>query len=271
MLVLLAVAVLLLSAPSIAQQGSSSITGSIRDAETGAPVAYVQIYLEEAARATQTDENGRFILVNLTGGSDRLHAFRIGYEERHVNVELSGGADEVLNIVMRHEAIHVEEIVVHESRETSDQLGTSAFAMGGGNLRENLGSTIAETLENEPGISMRSMGPAPARPVLRGLGGERLLLLEDGERTGDLSQSSSDHAVAIDPLMTDEIEVILRYFVPVSPKGLRLGVKLARAGHTLLLSERLRRPANANKGPGQLEAEAFGNNEGEWAKQGSNL
>ena len=72
----------------------------------------------------------------------------------------------------------------------------------------NLSRTIAETIDFEPGIAQRSMGPAPARPVLRGLGGDRLLVLEDGERTGDLSASSSDHAVAIEPLTTERIEVV---------------------------------------------------------------
>ena len=71
-----------------------------------------------------------------------------------------------------------------------------------------LGRTIAETLVNEPGIDQRTMGPAPARPVLRGLSGDRLLVLEDGERTGDLSATSADHAVVIEPMTAERVEVI---------------------------------------------------------------
>ena len=82
------------------------------------------------------------------------------------------------------------------------------MVFSGSTLRQNLSRTIAETIDSEPGIALRSMGPAPARPVLRGLGGDRLLVLEDGERTGDLSASSSDHAVAIEPLTTERIEVV---------------------------------------------------------------
>ena len=78
----------------------------------------------------------------------------------------------------------------------------------GSKLRQNLSRTIAETIDYEPGIAQRSMGPAPARPVLRGLGGDRLLVIEDGERTGDLSGTSSDHAVAIEPMTTERIEVV---------------------------------------------------------------
>ncbi len=193
---------------AVAQPQRASIHGAVRDAVTGKPVSYAQIWLEEAARSTQTDANGEFSLIELNAGAYTMHVFRVGYTERNQQVDLDQGESLELVIEMAPKAVQVDEIVVHESREEADQLGTSAFEITGGRLRENLGATIAETLENEPGISMRSMGPAPARPVLRGLGGERLLVLEDGERTGDLSQTSSDHAVAIEPLMSDRIEVV---------------------------------------------------------------
>ena len=48
---------------------------------------------------------------------------------------------------------------------------------------------------------------ATARPVIRGMGGDRLLILEDGERSGDKSASSADHAVAIDPTTATNIEI----------------------------------------------------------------
>src|SRR5690625_7721716 len=51
------------------------------------------------------------------------------------------------------------------------------------------------------------MGTAPGRPVIRGLGDERVLILRDGERTGDVSSQSSDHAVSLDPMGTEEIEI----------------------------------------------------------------
>lgn len=74
-------------------------------------------------------------------------------------------------------------------------------------LRRQAGS-LAETLRDVPGLSIRSMGPAPARPVLFGLGGDHVTVTEDGQRTGDLSATSPDHAVAIEPLSMDRVEVI---------------------------------------------------------------
>ncbi|MDZ7719261.1 MAG: TonB-dependent receptor [Balneolaceae bacterium] len=79
--------------------------------------------------------------------------------------------------------------------------------MLGEELRRNLGTTLSETLQNKAGFNERSSGPAPGRPVIRGLGDERVLILQDGERTGDVSAQSADHAVSIDPMGAEEIEI----------------------------------------------------------------
>jgi len=68
--------------------------------------------------------------------------------------------------------------------------------------------SIGDTLESEPGVASRSFGPATTRPVIRGLGGDRVLILEDGQRTGDLSMQSADHAVTVNPAAAQRIEVV---------------------------------------------------------------
>jgi iron complex outermembrane receptor protein len=99
-------------------------------------------------------------------------------------------------------------LVQDKPYEDSRFEGQRPVFLGGKTLRENLGRTVAETLDEEPGVAQRTMGPAPARPVLRGLGGNRLLVTENGQSTGDLSSTSTDHAVAIDPINANQIEII---------------------------------------------------------------
>jgi iron complex outermembrane receptor protein len=69
-------------------------------------------------------------------------------------------------------------------------------------------STIGETLARLPGVSSTYFGPNAARPVLRGLQGERVRVLTDGIGSFDVSNTSVDHAVAISPFAADRIEVI---------------------------------------------------------------
>ena len=78
----------------------------------------------------------------------------------------------------------------------------------GQELSKQLEMSLGATLENQPGVASRSFGPAPARPVVRGLDGDRVLILQDGQRMGDLSSQSGDHGVSINPAAAQRIEVV---------------------------------------------------------------
>ena len=84
--------------------------------------------------------------------------------------------------------------------------GTSVLS--GAELTRDLRPTIGETLARQPGVSATSFGPNASRPVLRGFQGERVRILTDGIGSFDVSNTSVDHAVAINPLTADRIEVL---------------------------------------------------------------
>ena len=179
------------------------------DAESGQPVGWTTVVIEGLERARMSDAEGYFIFANVPPGAYVLQSLHVGYHEARFEVEVVAGDTTHVDLVIGHGALHVEEILVEGERTSPvSPLQTPEVVFSGSKLRQNLSRTIAETIDYEPGIAQRSMGPAPARPVLRGLGGDRLLMVEDGERTGDLSGSSSDHAVAIEPMTTKRIEVV---------------------------------------------------------------
>ena len=101
-----------------------------------------------------------------------------------------------------------QEIVVRGTRRRQDDILGDVSVLGGADLAANLHSTIGETLAKQPGVSTSGSGPNVARPVLRGLSGDRILILVDGIGSLDVSAVSSDHAVAINPLTADSIEVL---------------------------------------------------------------
>jgi len=107
------------------------------------------------------------------------------------------------------EAEHHDEVIVvtGSTRPVGDTLG-GVSVLSGDLLAEELKPSIGETLASQPGVSASGIGPAAARPVLRGLSGERVRLLTDGLGSIDLSSSSADHAVAINPLTAERIEVL---------------------------------------------------------------
>ncbi|TCP35075.1 TonB-dependent receptor [Sphingomonas sp. BK235] len=93
------------------------------------------------------------------------------------------------------------------ARSERDALqGTSVLT--GEALARDLRPTIGETLSRLPGVSATSFGPAASRPILRGFQGERIRVLTDGIGSIDVSNTSVDHAVVIDPLLAERIEVL---------------------------------------------------------------
>ncbi len=92
-------------------------------------------------------------------------------------------------------------------RDRADVLsGTSVVT--GAELTRDLRPSIGDTLAHQPGVSATSFGPNASRPILRGFQGERVRVLTDGIGSIDVSNTSVDHAVVINQLTADRIEVL---------------------------------------------------------------
>jgi iron complex outermembrane recepter protein len=91
---------------------------------------------------------------------------------------------------------------------TADTLVQPSEVLAGEELDRRRGATLGATLEQELGVSTTDFGRGAGRPVIRGQGGPRVLLLENGIGTMDASDVSSDHEVSIDPAHAEQIEIL---------------------------------------------------------------
>lgn len=109
------------------------------------------------------------------------------------------------------EAAHPDQdsaiVVTGVRRSAYDVLG-SVTVVDAEELTRNMKTSIGDTLAKLPGVTASSFGPTASRPILRGLSGERVRVLTDGIGSLDLSASDPDHAVSINPLTADRIEVL---------------------------------------------------------------
>jgi iron complex outermembrane recepter protein len=80
--------------------------------------------------------------------------------------------------------------------------------LGGDALTRARSGTLGDTLSGLPGVSATGFGPQSSRPVIRGLDGDRIRLLDNGGAAVDASSLSFDHAAAIDPLVVERFEVL---------------------------------------------------------------
>lgn len=99
-------------------------------------------------------------------------------------------------------------LVSSEKLNKFDEIKSEAYTIKPSEYQKSLGNSLAVSLKNQVGISLSSMGPATARPVFRGLGGNRIGFLTNGVSVSDLSSTSPDHALTINPLAIQKVELI---------------------------------------------------------------
>lgn len=106
-------------------------------------------------------------------------------------------------------AVHDTEGLVVTAPFVADlDLLAGSSVVTGDELVRNVRGQIGDTLTSQPGVSATSFSPGASRPVLRGFQGERVRVLTDGLATLDASNTSTDHAVTIEPLTAERIEVL---------------------------------------------------------------
>ncbi len=202
--------IILLSGKIFANINLSSISGKVVDGKTHMPLENVIVLITDQNIVSKTDSLGYFQFSSVKEGRFTLKISLIGYKSTEENV--FAGKDDLTNLLIHlfPEALYSQTVIITGEHPTSafDNLEKASHVLKDRDLQRDIGLTLAATLKNETGLAMRSMGPAPARPVIRGLGGDRVVISEDGFITKDLSSTSPDHAVSVDPFTAERIEVI---------------------------------------------------------------
>ena len=190
-----------------AQTPTRSVEGEVTEKRSHARLGGVTVHIKGLEESVRTDANGRFKFDAVPEGQQTLQFLKVGYQRFEQVVDVSASTP-YFKIELEALPFQLKTISVYGSNRSLSQFEeTTDLALDEAELQRRLGMTLANTLANETGISQRTMGRAIARPVIRGLGGDRLLILENGGRTGDKSASSADHAVSIDPTTAEGVEV----------------------------------------------------------------
>lgn len=104
---------------------------------------------------------------------------------------------------------HLEHVLVTTSIHKNEaQTALPLTVLSGEDLRRQAAATIGETLNHSPGLSSASFGPAVGQPVIRGQQGPRVQVLQNSLSSLDVSSNSADHAVSVEPILADSIEIL---------------------------------------------------------------
>lgn len=123
---------------------------------------------------------------------------------------LAGAQANSSSVASAADDIHLDNVVVTASplARAPDEISAPASVLAGAALAQRQQPTLGETLAGLPGVDSTWFGPGASRPVIRGLGGDRIRVLTGGVGTIDASVVSPDHAVSLDPLLIDRVEIV---------------------------------------------------------------
>lgn len=192
----------------LAGNAGNIMTGTVVSAETGQPLPFINIIIEGTNYGTFTNDHGHFILEKIPAGNHRLVITAMGYKTQLLDVQIHPTQPLHLSLVIEEVQLDLNYVMVTASPTASGFRYQSDMGFYGESLQRRSEASFGEMLDGEPGLAMRSMGSAPARPVIRGMDGDRILILEHGERMGDVSASGAGHSLSMDPLSANRVEVV---------------------------------------------------------------
>lgn len=193
--------------PLSAQGAGGAITGKVVSTG-GAAVTDATVEVVGTHRRAGTDSAGAFRIDGLAPGSYLLQVDSPRFGSGAADVTVAG-AQVPVEITLDF-AVHREEIVVTGSPDARrlEESYQPADVLDSADLQAKLQPTLGETLAQQPGVSSTAFGQGASRPVVRGFEGDRIRILDNGVGSGDVSDTSPDHAVSMDPFSADRIEVL---------------------------------------------------------------
>ena len=197
-----------IAVPSAAQAVTGTIAGQIRRAGTLKPIARATIIVEGTSLQATSDIDGRFSIAGIPAGPHHVVIAAPGVMPLRVEVNIGSLPPSPLDVLMEPEIHYTEVVSVSPNARDQFESYQPTSVLAGQEFTKELEATLGATLQRQAGVAERSFGPGPSRPVIRGLDGDRVLILEDGQRVGDLSSQSGDHGVTMNPASASRIEVV---------------------------------------------------------------
>lgn len=180
-----------------------AIDGQVMDSETNKGLGFATVLLQESGQGVYADSVGTFSLNGICEGTYTLKVTHIGCAPEKITLRISG--DTTLVLQLNHDESILHEFVVEAEREAEEAL--TKIGLREARLETTSGLQLAEQALAIPGMRMQETGNTIAKPVFRGLQGNRLLVLNAGVRQ-EGQYWGSEHAPEIDPFLAQQISVI---------------------------------------------------------------
>ena len=183
-----------------------SFSGIVTDAATGKPLSGVSVFISDTRSGTTTNNNGEYFIGNIPEGSHLVEFSHIGYNTLAEQVSVKG---ETKKDVLLFSSVAENNAVIVTGVSRASQLKKVPFqvsVMRKEELQQTVSTNIIDAITRKAGVSAIGTGPAISKPVIRGLGYNRVLTMNDGVRQ-EGQQWGDEHGIEIDQESVNKIEI----------------------------------------------------------------
>ena len=184
-----------------------SFSGVVKDAKTGLPVQGVSIFIADIKAGSNTNSKGEFNITNISEGTHLIEVSHIGYTTIAENIHING---ETKKDFLLFESIIENNAVIVTGVTKATQLKKIPFQVSvlrREDLQQSSSTNIIDAITRKAGVSSLSTGPAISKPLIRGLGYNRVLTINDGVRQ-EGQQWGDEHGIEIDEASVNKVEIL---------------------------------------------------------------
>jgi iron complex outermembrane receptor protein len=193
--------------PSGTPPPEASLSGRITDKKTGESLAGVIVYFPDLKTGTVSDLEGRYSISKLPRTSLLVQLSYISYRSIIVTVDLRIVSEQ--DFEMEYTATELNEVVITGLSKSAEQKRTPTpiTVISRMALLQHASSNIIDAVASQPGISQITTGSAISKPVIRGLGYNRVVVINDGIRQ-EGQQWGDEHGIEIDEYAINRVEIL---------------------------------------------------------------
>lgn len=186
-------------------QSNYRLKGSVVD-ENHKPLPGATVFVFPANKGTVTDVNGNFVIGNLSKDSYKIEISFVGYRTL---IDTISDISKTYRFQLSVSALSLQEVVVTDNyaQQRKREESLNVEIVNDDYLKQNQGGSLMSSLERLPGVTTISIGSGQSKPVIRGLGFNRVVVIENNIKH-EAQQWGADHGLEIDQFAVDNIEVI---------------------------------------------------------------
>ena len=184
-----------------------ALYGKVIDAKSKEPLAGSSLFLSDLRVGVIADINGNYFFNNIPVGHHLVEISHIGYTSEVEHIDIEKNTEKIFSLqpsAVENQAVVITGVSNATSIRKTPIAITSIRRM---ELMQTTSSNIIDALSKEPGISQSTTGPGISKPIIRGLGYNRVVVIGDGVRQ-EGQQWGDEHGIEIDELSVNRVEIL---------------------------------------------------------------